>query len=196
MHATLFIGDSKSTIKLIYQKIKEENLAKIDFPLKSIKEVKDFINFTRSGFQAKTAIVVQEFHDASEEAQNAFLKMLEEPPNNTQYFITAISEEKLLQTIVSRCQIIKVANISKMTKSQIGKVNTFVNSSTSQRLEIINKITNREDAKKFTINLLHSLDSKSTSDIKIKKQVDLCIQNLDKGGNVQLQLTNFVLSLE
>ena len=42
------------------------------------------------------------------EAQNAFLKLLEEPPEDTLIIITAVSRESLLPTINSRVQLIKI----------------------------------------------------------------------------------------
>lgn len=41
------------------------------------------------------------------EAQNCFLKTLEEPKSKTIFILVAKSKEKLLPTVVSRCQIIK-----------------------------------------------------------------------------------------
>jgi DNA polymerase-3 subunit delta' len=46
------------------------------------------------------------------EAQNAFLKTLEEPPGQTILILTVTNKKKLLPTILSRCQIIFFRNIS------------------------------------------------------------------------------------
>ncbi|MDP2861100.1 MAG: hypothetical protein Q8N98_05345 [bacterium] len=42
------------------------------------------------------------------EAQNAFLKTLEEPPDNTIIILSCQAEETLLPTVVSRCEIIRI----------------------------------------------------------------------------------------
>lgn len=48
--------------------------------------------------------IVRRFEDANEEAQNAFLKTLEEPPSHAILILTAQDAGLLLPTIVSRCQ--------------------------------------------------------------------------------------------
>lgn len=56
-------------------------------------------------FESKYKIgIVRRFEDANEEAQNAFLKTLEEPPPHAVLILTAQDAGLLLPTIVSRCQ--------------------------------------------------------------------------------------------
>ena len=58
-----------------------------------------------SPFESKFKIgIVRRFEDANEEAQNAFLKTLEEPPSHAVLILTAQDAGLLLPTIVSRCQ--------------------------------------------------------------------------------------------
>jgi DNA polymerase-3 subunit delta' len=58
-----------------------------------------------SPFESKFKIgIVRRFEDANEEAQNAFLKTLEEPPAHAVLILTAQDAGLLLPTIVSRCQ--------------------------------------------------------------------------------------------
>ena len=53
------------------------------------------------------------------QASNAFLKLLEEPPQKTCFILIAESEELLLPTIVSRCQQIEVGPIESSALMQI-----------------------------------------------------------------------------
>lgn len=56
-------------------------------------------------FESKYKIVIlRRFEDANENAQNAFLKTLEEPPSHAVMILTAQDAGLLLPTIVSRCQ--------------------------------------------------------------------------------------------
>lgn len=50
--------------------------------------------------------VIKDAHNLTIEAQNALLKLLEEPPANTYIMLTAESKNNLLPTILSRCTII------------------------------------------------------------------------------------------
>ncbi len=59
--------------------------------------------------------IVRRFEDANEEAQNAFLKTLEEPPPHAVLILTAQDAGLLLPTIVSRCQPLTLRPLSAET---------------------------------------------------------------------------------
>ncbi len=52
--------------------------------------------------------ILLNFEDATESAANALLKTLEEPPPRAILILTAESEEALLPTIVSRCEVLRL----------------------------------------------------------------------------------------
>jgi DNA polymerase III gamma/tau subunit len=51
------------------------------------------------------AVIIEDAHLLTTEAQNALLKVLEEPPANTILILGANTKESLLPTILSRCQL-------------------------------------------------------------------------------------------
>jgi len=55
----------------------------------------------------KKVFIINEAHSMNRASSNAFLKTLEEPPLDTTFILISRSEELLLPTIVSRCQVIK-----------------------------------------------------------------------------------------
>ncbi len=57
--------------------------------------------------------IINNFDVSTEEAQNKLLKVLEEPPKNVFFILSAKSEEKVLPTIKSRCDKIKIKPLSK-----------------------------------------------------------------------------------
>ncbi len=58
-----------------------------------------------SPFESRHKIVIiRRFEEANENAANAFLKTLEEPPSHAFIILTALDASMLLPTIVSRCQ--------------------------------------------------------------------------------------------
>lgn len=57
--------------------------------------------------------VIYSAETMTSEAQNAFLKLLEEPPLGTMFILVSPNESKLLATIKSRTQIIRVHPIAK-----------------------------------------------------------------------------------
>jgi DNA polymerase-3 subunit delta' len=72
-----------------------------------IRQIRDLEHFlARAPFEARWKIVIlRRFEEAEEEAANAFLKTLEEPPTHTRLILTARDTSLLLPTIASRCQV-------------------------------------------------------------------------------------------
>ena len=56
--------------------------------------------------------LLENFHHASISASNAMLKTLEEPPDQVVLLLTALAQELLLPTVVSRCEIIPLRGVS------------------------------------------------------------------------------------
>lgn len=77
----------------------------------SIQQIRELYNLTRTG--TPLAVIVTEAESMSQPAQNAFLKLLEEPPKNTFFILTVSKDEKLLSTIKSRAQVIQVNKLEK-----------------------------------------------------------------------------------
>jgi len=59
-------------------------------------------------YEGKSKVfIINNAHSMNVQASNAFLKTLEEPPENTIFILISRSKELLLSTIVSRCHIIR-----------------------------------------------------------------------------------------
>lgn len=129
-HALLFVGEEKlgkKTIALefISWLFEEPDISKIfshpDFILvepptennegKQIKidQIREFVSrISLKPIKSKLkAAIINEAHLMNEEAQNCFLKTLEEPKGNTLLILVTRWPNFLLSTIISRCQIIK-----------------------------------------------------------------------------------------
>jgi len=85
-----------------------------------INEVRNLQNIaSRKPFQEeKITVIIKEAQFLTIEAQNALLKILEEPPSKTLIALTTPDPSWLLPTIVSRCQIIQ---LPLKTEIQIGE---------------------------------------------------------------------------
>jgi DNA polymerase-3 subunit delta' len=68
-----------------------------------IRQLQHELSLTSIEARYKVAIIEQ-FEAANQNAANAFLKTLEEPPNNVLLILTAADADTLLPTISSRCQ--------------------------------------------------------------------------------------------
>lgn len=61
----------------------------------------------------RRTVIIEDAHLLTSQAQNALLKIIEEPPKGTVFLILCQRASKMLPTIVSRAQILKLAPLSK-----------------------------------------------------------------------------------
>lgn len=72
-------------------------------------------------------VILDQAHLLTTEAQNALLKVLEEPPQHTAIILSADSTEQLLPTILSRCQIISLTpDELKLDNAEIQEFEDFI----------------------------------------------------------------------
>src|SRR5215216_320676 len=68
-----------------------------------IRDLRDRVRYAPVQLRSKVYII-DESHQITGAAANAFLKTLEEPPAHTRFILATTDPEELLPTIVSRCQ--------------------------------------------------------------------------------------------
>ncbi|GAB6282035.1 MAG: DNA polymerase III subunit delta' [Ignavibacterium sp.] len=102
---------SNSDYNLVISEIEEKKINpyyKIEIPtandikINSIREINNFLSLSFNSDQYRI-VIISDAHLMNEEAQNALLKNLEEPPEKVVFILTTNQPEKLRQTIVSRC---------------------------------------------------------------------------------------------
>lgn len=201
MHAYLLIGKNQNLKGQIEKLAKKLNAKIMEFPLNKIADTRELRNITKLAFNTPIAIIIDSIDLATEEAVNAFLKNLEEPQKNISYILTANSLAKVLPTIVSRCQIIKIKDQRLKIKNKDAE--KFLKLTTGGKFAVIDKIKDREEAKIFVQNLIEVLHFSLINSVKnrVKTVMDLeilikTLNNLKSNGNVGLQLANMVISLE
>lgn len=102
----LKIAEDKLSVYPYFKLISpKDNTVSID----SIRELQHFLQLKTFGQnEIRRVVVVEHGEYMSIEAQNAFLKLLEEPPADTSMILTVHNKRALLPTILSRAQIIAV----------------------------------------------------------------------------------------
>ncbi|MEK7526585.1 MAG: hypothetical protein AAB546_03840 [Patescibacteria group bacterium] len=200
MHAFLIVGPTtEKTDKEIVNLLHINKASRFDFVLQKIAEVRDLKKFTKTNLAQKTAIVIQNFNEASEDAQNALLKSLEEPQQNVIYILLSGSLGGILPTIVSRCELIELnGNENNLSEKDQTQASGFLGSSTGQRLVIITKIKDRGQAIEFLNNLLivgHKQLLSGGLETNTLQEINQCLLTIKANGNIQLQLTNMVVKL-
>jgi DNA polymerase-3 subunit delta' len=91
-------------------KEKSEGLAR-DITIKQIRALGEFMGMTAALSPWRVA-VIDSMDELNKEASNALLKMLEEPPPNTLFFLVSHAPGRLLPTIRSRCRLLHFEALS------------------------------------------------------------------------------------
>ena len=80
----------------------------------SVDDIRDLINQVRMAPQVGSyaVYIIDEVHMLSQQAFNAFLKTLEEPPKHAIFILATTEKHKILPTILSRCQIFDFKRIT------------------------------------------------------------------------------------
>ena len=108
----------ESKIKNPYHRIRIDNANTIK--ITSIREIKKFISLNYDDIKYRF-IIISDAHLMNDEAQNALLKSLEEPPDGIIFILTTNNINALLPTILSRCRII---NFNPLNNENVIKILT------------------------------------------------------------------------
>ena len=117
--------------------------------INSIRDIKKFLslNFNEVGYRF---ILISDAHLMNDEAQNALLKNLEEPPEKVIFILTTSSVSKLKPTIISRCWRINfdplnvddivfiLTNYFSVDKNTAKEVSRFAMGSVQSALNLVN----------------------------------------------------------
>lgn len=203
MHAYLITGNNESGINIEAEKIAKRNSAKIlEFPLQKIEDVRSLGTFVALKLAEPTAILVKNIDSATTEALNAFLKNLEEPQENLYYILTARSANRVLPTIVSRCQIVKTNNYKEPAINKNEKTEKFLEMTTAEKILYLDGIKKREEAQTFVEELMvvshekiHGPVSDYQKSVREIAAEEETLAALKANGNVKIQLTNLAITL-
>jgi DNA polymerase III delta prime subunit len=110
-----------------------------------IAQIKQLISHLSTKPFGKTAksVVIWNGNNISPDAQNALLKILEEPPGESIILIGVDSETKLLPTVLSRCLVLNHKS-GIMNQGKDFDLNQILNVSIEERVDIVEKTTNKE----------------------------------------------------
>ena len=104
------------------------------------------------------------------EAQNALLKMFEEPRDGVFIFLIVPTLDMVIDTLLSRLQVVGVPDVSVKDKDSIKEpFYNFVTMTISERLKIIKKLTldkEKKQAKIKALKLLDVVEERIAKDIK------------------------------
>ena len=183
-----------------------------------VRKLKESLSLKSHSFPPKLGFIAQA-EKLTPEAQNALLKILEEPIGNSVLILTAPRQENLLSTVVSRCQLINLPEKAaiKLNPVEIQELSQelekILNSSPGRRIQFNDPFKTREEAMAFcqaqlvlwreillkkikqpqsSKNRLEQLSSREmTTTIR---QLEKTLQFLKANANPRLSLDNLLLS--
>lgn len=128
------------------------------------------------------ALVISDAHLLTTEAQQAFLKTIEEPPPNTYVFLLVSDEELLLPTIASRC----ITKHMTMEKGDDGRnasqhVHTFLSGKRGDRLMLLGQVTDRESCSALFDALARDIHETVKTEFLIKTGEQDCVSMTQLG---------------
>jgi len=151
-------------------------------------------------------ILIHQFDKATLEAQNAFLKLLEEKSVNKFIILTAENLNKLLPTITSRCQIIRLGKDKKEKEEEIDKeIIELINLTLSDKnlaflthplIEEVNQQKAIEILKNIILYFKNDLLTKKKNIVSLIKESSRVLNLVENNNlNPQLAIDNFLIYL-
>ena len=134
------------------------------FTIDDARELKTFHETRPYGPSGKKIIIVRA-HSVTSEAQNALLKVLEEPAEYAHFFMIIPSVHTILPTVLSRVLLVSYesAQNSRDTTTSIAEARSFIALSVPKRLEMIKKlvedISKEKKTKQDAIDFLNAIQS-------------------------------------
>lgn len=121
-----------------------------------VRKLREIVSLKTFGGGGRV-IIIHKIDKSSPEAQNALLKILEEPPIYTYIILVTHNVDSILPTIASRCQIIFDKHQQKLIKTEkiAEMLSKILSANTGQRILVSkNVIKTKEEAQIFLEELI------------------------------------------
>lgn len=146
-----------------------------------IETARDLITWAQSSYNGERVALVS-FHTASLPAQNALLKVLEEPRDGTRFILLTTSASNLIPTVQSRTQHVRGLDTS--TDITKGHVREFLSTSPVYRMKL-----------SFILELLNKEDEEGRKDREAVKSFILCVAECVALKNAEARYVTETLEL-
>lgn len=130
-----------------------------------IETAREIISFAQSPYSGEKVGLIS-FHTASLPAQNAMLKVLEEPRPNMRFILLTTNKNTLIPTVLSRVQHIVVSDKRQTTgdRHEEAHADEFLLTSPTYRIKL-----------SFIVELLSKMDEEGRKDREAIKNFILCL---------------------
>ncbi|MFA6492949.1 MAG: hypothetical protein WCV58_02340 [Patescibacteria group bacterium] len=198
-HAYLIFGDFEPKALIEVYQIQAADIFFVEEAPIKISHIRELIHWLqlKPHSSSKKLVILPQIESMTLEAANSLLKVLEEPPSYAILVLQAFKKEKILPTILSRCQVIREgeklnSNIPENYLS-VKKINQML---VAERFNYVNEIIVGKNLNQFIdlweaeirLELLEGSDARGTL-ASISKARSLLLTNT----SVKLLLENLVL---
>ncbi len=182
MQSVLIVGSKEKTKEKAFQICGESKISRFDVDTIETEKALGILEirllqkrvFLTPIKSEKKAVILEVFLGMTLEAQNSFLKLLEEPPNNTIIIMLATETDFLLPTVLSRCNILDLRIIKKLDGENISKNLKILNDLMRGKNALINAQENgksREEALGFLEELILTAEKNLENEKKFGKAI-------------------------
>lgn len=180
------------------------------FTMENSEEIKDW--HSRKGITKSKKVCILSTNFINREAEQTLLKIIEEPAENTHFFIIMPDTSLLADTILSRVQLIKIKQTEDTSKGK--EILKFISSAPKDRINIVAQIIKenkdeessgrlRSTAISF-VNNLESIFYQKFKKNKKDKQIKFVLEELQKsreylsipGASVKMILEHLALVMD
>lgn len=166
----------------------------------AIEQVRELLGALSYSATRPRIVYLVDVHRASEAAQQALLKTLEEPPLNTLFVLSTNQADALLPTIRSRCVEIRIqsdAGEHSLSAEVLEKFAALSSESLGKAVQQAETYSDRAEARALVIAWLSHTTQSNTTSSRAPHLTHLltAIQQLDLGANVKLVMADLAIKL-
>ena len=145
------------------------------------------INFCsyEASFSSPRFILISNIEDLNSNATNSLLKLLEDPPNNTYFFLIRDSHAKIYETILSRCHKVNIKMNKKISDELLTKLLRDFTLTSSITLRLFDAY----DTPGMIVNKIIYIEENNLTDMSSVEIVKFCYEDYKK--NKDLNALNY-----
>ena len=144
-----------------------------------IRELAIFCSY-ESSFSSQRFILISNIEDLNSSATNSLLKLLEEPPKNTYFFLIRNSHAKIYETILSRCHKVNIKMNKKISDELLTKLLSDFNLSSFYSLDHLDAY----DTPGMIVKKIIYIEENNLTDLTSVEVVKFCYEDYKKNKNL------------
>jgi len=173
------LNNEYANFKIVEKKEKNSSI--------QIDQIRELINFCsyKASFSTPRFILISNIEDLNSSATNSLLKLLEDPPKNTYFFLIRDSHAKIYETILSRCHKVNIKMNKKISDELLTKLLRDFTLTSSITLRLFDAY----DTPGMIVNKIIYIEENNLTDMSSAEIVKFCYEDYKK--NKDLKALNY-----